>query len=193
MRIRVALILDTLHGLALALWLGGLVTLLGVAIPAFAAEPSWLPSASEALIGLLLPQYGNLVTLCGLIVIGAHFILRRRYQTSRLHFIADGVRQLLAFGAFFLAEFAHYNLIPVMNRFSMAPLMEDQEHKFQTAHDLFVRLGVAQAVLLVAVMAISAWLTLPPPRTATAPIVEETPPAPSVQKSVSSSPKRPKR
>jgi hypothetical protein len=167
MRIRIALILDMLHALALALWLGGLVMLIGVAIPAFASKPDWLASDPKRLIGLLLPAYGRIVEISGLVLIGVQFVLRRRYQRSRTHFIADGVRQLLTFGALFLAEFAHYTLFPTM-------LAADD--RFQAAQNTFVDLGIAQFVLLVLVTGISAWLMLPPPRPAPASAVE-TPPA----------------
>jgi putative copper export protein len=177
MRIRIALILDMLHALALALWLGGLVTVIGVAIPAFASKPDWLASDPKRLIGLLLPIYGRIVEISGLALVGVQFVLRRRYMKSRTHFITDGVRQLLTFGAFFLAEFAHYNLFPTL-------LAADA--RFQAAQNRFVALGIAQFVLLVLVIGISAWLMLPPPRSAGASGVEPSPtpsqPAPASAK-----------
>lgn len=100
---------------------------------------------------------GAILEVCGLVAVGVQFVLRRRYQLSRTHFIADGVRQLLTFGAFFLAEFLRYSLLPNEARAEGIEVL-GWMGRYST-------ISLLQMALLVAVTGITAWLMLPPPRT----------------------------
>jgi putative copper export protein len=167
MRIRVALILDMLHALALSLWLGGVVMLV------FAVFPTAITAKGSSALALpVATDAGGLIEICGLVLVGVQFVLRRRYQQSRPHFIADGVRQLLTFGAFFLAEFVRYSLLPAMAQ-------TEAGEKFTAHISRHITLSAIQIVLLVFVTGISAWLMLPPPRAVVRPVAESSPSKPA--------------
>ncbi|HZP84466.1 MAG TPA: hypothetical protein VFB21_22720 [Chthonomonadaceae bacterium] len=128
------IVLDTLHALALGVWLGGLVVLWGIV-------PSVVPAAS---LSEAARRFGGLVQFCGLVMLGVQFALRRRYQRDRAGFIGDGVRQLLTFGALFLAVLARYG----SNSASVSA---------------FLGLAAVQILLLVGITALTLWLQLPHP------------------------------
>lgn len=141
--------------------------MVGVVLPVAVSAKDWPPSA------LLLPVIsvlGPVLELCGLTMLGIHFVLRRRYQRSRPHFVADGVRQLMAFGAFFLAEFVRYSLFPVM--------ASAENARFMALVSQYSSLAVVQLLLLVGITGITAWLALPPVAVARA-TSEPAPVAPS--------------
>ncbi len=133
------LLLDTLHTLALALWLGAL------AVWAMLAQ---MPPAAAPTRALLAPQIAGLVEICGLLMVGAQFLLRRRYLTDKTRFVADGARQLLTFGALLLAEFGKYGQTASQLPSSAAPGMG---------------LAFAQIALLIVVVALTSWLQAPRP------------------------------
>ncbi len=99
MRRSLLLIIDTLQNLALATWVGGLIMMLAAALP-----------AGEPVASSLLTRFGPILEISGLVVIGAQWVLRRRYAQPRAVFIADGVRQLLTIGALFFGEYSRYVL-----------------------------------------------------------------------------------
>ena len=140
----IPLILDTLFSVAWAVWLGGLVLLLTARPPI----PVYLQMAN---------RLGGLIELGGIVMVAIQFLLRRRYQRSRPFFIADGVRQLVTFGAFLVAEIGRYSLFPVMESVIASGKINDYS-RLQFLQNL---LSLAQIVLLLAIAALTAWLHQP--------------------------------
>src|SRR5579871_2460963 len=95
------ILLDTLYALALALWFGLAAGLFVVARPG-------TPDATQDLFAR---RAGGLIEAAGVAMVGVQFLLRRRYGRNRQLAVADGVRQLLTFAAFFLAELGRYSLL----------------------------------------------------------------------------------
>ncbi|HZO86792.1 MAG TPA: hypothetical protein VFB38_00530 [Chthonomonadaceae bacterium] len=150
MKRAVPLILDTLHALALAVWLGGLVTFWFVIIPTVQLGPRLTFNEANAIFGGPQARLGRWIELCGLMMIGVQFLLRRRYQGDRARFIGDGVRQLLTFGALLLAEYARYSRPPPGVFYPGGGI-----------NALLIGLAIAQIALLAGVAALTAWLQLP--------------------------------
>src|SRR5579863_4425843 len=94
-------LLDTLYALSLALWFGLAAGLFVVA----------RPGPPDATLDLFTRRASGLIEAAGVAMIGVQFLLRRRYGRTRQLAAADGIRQLLTFGALFLAEFGHYSLL----------------------------------------------------------------------------------
>lgn len=134
-----SLVLDTAHSVALSLWLGGLVVVVAV-----------LPSSAgrvDAQAGL-----GSIVEMAGLTVVGVQWLLRRRYQYHRSRFVADGVRQLLTFAAFFAAEYVRYG---VLTRGAVSAIGVDRLASACRIAD------AVQIAVLVVIAALTAWLVAP--------------------------------
>jgi uncharacterized membrane protein len=152
-------LLDALHLLALAVWLGGLLTLwLAVMPAAFHGSANLTLRQSETVIGDALRGFTSLVEICGLTMIGAQFLLRRRYQRDRRQFIVDGGRQLLTFGALLLAEICLRSLLPQMD----AARAQVHLAEFHQIHQSYAALATAQAIALIGVGLLTAWLQSPP-------------------------------
>lgn len=154
MKRAVPLVLDTLHFLALAIWLGGL-TLLLFTVPFIAPyllkegagsaeilEAARLQSIAAALI---------LFEICGMAMVGVQFLLRRRYRHDRNLFVADGLRHLLTFGAFFLTEYARYQLLP-----KMTGLLAAAERA--PADGTYLVFAALQVLLLTGIGALTVWI-----------------------------------
>ena len=151
-------LLDALHLLALAVWLGGLLTLwLAVMPAAFHGSANLTLRQSETVIGDALRGFTSLVEMCGLTMIGAQFLLRRRYQRDRKQFHADGVRQLLTFGALLLVEVCLRSLLPQMD----AARAQVHLEQFHQIHQGYAALATAQAIALLGVGLLTAWLQSP--------------------------------
>ncbi|HLJ54952.1 MAG TPA: hypothetical protein VKT77_07915 [Chthonomonadaceae bacterium] len=133
--------LDTIAWLALAVWLGGLTACWLVVGPA--VRHTGGPIAS-ALFTETLRRFGGTAEICGAVLVGVQWLLRRRYQADRQLFILDAVRTLALFVAFFAAEYSRYILIPRLQ-------------KGLTAFGL-PEITVAQALFLVVYAAITVWL-----------------------------------
>jgi len=132
-------ILDTLQALALAVWLGNL-----------AATFLFVRTGPTSLMqDRFARDSGALIELCGLLVVGAQFLVRRRYLRDRTQFVCDGVRQLLTFGAFFLAEYSKY----VLNAHP-----DPMAGKLDTAAGTVIG---AQIALLIGITALTSWLQQP--------------------------------
>jgi hypothetical protein len=145
-------VFEALHLLTLALWLGGSGLLLLVALPTTA------PGSDAARFGmvLMLQGWSRVVEVCGLIAIGIQFLQRRRYQRDRPRYIADGVRQLLTFGAFFLAEYARYQVLPLLvGSASAVPT-----NRFIELQHIYSLLAGAQFALLIVILGVTSWLPL---------------------------------
>jgi hypothetical protein len=151
---------DTLSALALAVWLGGLVAF-------FAVVEAGVPGKA---LNSILTRVGGLIEVCGIVMIGVQFLMRRRYQRSRSLFISDGVRQLLTFAALFVAEFGRYGPLRVLGTEGAG-----QTHALQ----VYTSLAILQIALLVGVIALTAWLQQPRPAIASAPAPTPTAPAPA--------------
>jgi hypothetical protein len=145
MKRNMVLALDTLHLLALALWLGGQATLL------LAVTPALRNAGVQQALPALLNAQGTLLTVGGLVAVGVQFVLRRRYAQDRMRYVADGVRQLLTFGAFFLAQIGQYVLLPPMR----SPLTESA---FAAQLRNVALLQAVQIVLLAIVVGITVWM-----------------------------------
>jgi hypothetical protein len=144
-------VIETLHSLGMALWLGGIVALWIAALP-----------PTEELAGLR--RLSGLIEFAGILMIGAQFLLRRRYLGNRRLFIGDGARQLLTFAALFLAEMCRYNLFPVMDSALASGKMED----FSRLRFFYLMIAVVEVLMLVGVAALTSWLNLPRPTLQTA-------------------------
>ena len=153
-----AVLLDGLHLLALAVWLGGLVTLWLAVMPAAFHTSGLTLREAEAVVGGSLRNFTALVEVCGIALAGAQFVLRRRYQAVRLLFLADGIRQLLTFGALMLAEVNLRVLLPQMD----AARLQAHVAEFHNLHQNYAVLATFQALILIAVGVLTAWLQLPP-------------------------------
>ncbi|HLI49656.1 MAG TPA: hypothetical protein VKV18_13345 [Chthonomonas sp.] len=117
-------LLETLHLWAFGIWFGGLALLLILSPP--------FPVANRA------PFF-----LCGLIVLGCEWLLRRRYRLQRAKALGDSLRQTLVLAALFIEELGHNGRRPTT----------------ATQHAL----EIAQIALLAVVAAISVWLQVAPP------------------------------
>jgi hypothetical protein len=135
------ILLDTLYALALALWFGLAAGLLVVASPA----------APDSTLDLFARRASALIEAAGIAMIGVQFLLRRRYQRDRQAFVADGIRQILTFGALLIAEFGRYSLLKPGYQI--------------TVHDVSTLcvLATVQMIVLTAVTALTSWLLLPRP------------------------------
>ncbi len=161
------LILDTLATVALAIWLGAVVTLLTACRPGAFVLIFGPALAQSSRISLEVCRgAASLVEGSGFVLIAAQYVLRRRYQGNREMFIADGVRQLFTFGALFTVFYMRINILNKIN-FSDA---RDLTGTLPTIRSLFL----VQVVLLVAAAAITTWLQiprlLPPPTGSGSPI-----------------------
>jgi hypothetical protein len=139
------IVLDTLHALALAVWLGGLAMLWLTLVPVARQTPAPGLASGSAILNSVWRGQVEWALRCGITMIGVQFLLRRRYQRNRPRYIGDGVRQLLTFGALLLALYA-----PRGNPFAAA-----------NGFSMLMALAVAQAALLIAVTALTAWLQMP--------------------------------
>jgi hypothetical protein len=147
-------VIGGLHYLALALWLGGSLTLLLV-----------LPQSAGSLFGS--PRFVRLGETCGIVMLGMQYLERRRYQTDRQLLLWYSIRQLLTFAALFVLL---YNDTLVAH----AP-----KNSLGTA--LSMQYAIAQAVLLTLAAIMSVWMAdllnsrrdVPPE-----PIVSQSKPAP---------------
>ncbi len=103
---------DTLHTLALALWLGGLVVLTLLVAPILFQGTALSEADAREVYALLLGRFVYWADACGVTMLAVQFLLRRRFEKNQTHFVTDGVRQLLTFVALLLAEMSFRNLLP---------------------------------------------------------------------------------
>lgn len=124
----VPLVLEAIHLCAFAVWFGGLVTwfILQTALP-------------TSLRALLPPPLQETFFLCGLLLFGTEWLLRRRYHGQKTATLLDSLRQTVVLAALLLEE-----------------LVRNSDHH-TTRHKLEVFMG-AQIALLFAVAALSVWL-----------------------------------
>ncbi len=97
MKISLALVIETLQSLALAIWLGGqaaLIVLLSV---------GYMPHQFEV-------RESSIIELCGIIMVGVQYLTRRRYVSNKPLFLVDGFRHLLTFAALLLSEYMKYGV-----------------------------------------------------------------------------------
>ena len=137
MKRAILILLDSLYTLALALWFGLLAALL-------VAVHCGMPGSS---LGLFVHRSALVAEPAALTVVAAQFLLRRRYERIRRLAVADGVRQLLTFGALVLAEFGQYSLF---------------RPGFITAARIATLswLAAAQLAILAVVISMTSWLLL---------------------------------
>lgn len=153
MRKFLPLILDTLAAVALAIWLGSLVTLLTAFRPGAFDLPG-VSGANSSFISLrVLNGVAGIIEGSGFVLIGVQFILRRRYLSNRELYVMDGFRQLFTFAALFIAFYIRINILNKINLLKM-PNLEAHHHTIQV-------LFVIQTVLLVLATAITTWLQMP--------------------------------
>ena len=158
-KVFVPILLDGIHLLALAVWLGGLVTLWLAVMPAAFHTSGLTMREAEAVAGNSLRGFTILVEMCGIAMAGAQFALRRRYQAVRALFVADGIRQLLTFGALLLAEINLRVLLPQMD----AARQQAHVAEFHNLHQNYAVLATMQAIVLIVVGLLTAWLQSPRP------------------------------
>ncbi|MDW8207607.1 MAG: hypothetical protein RMJ43_07195 [Chloroherpetonaceae bacterium] len=99
----VVVALEVLHAVALGVWSGGSVVL------------CWLVwrAGGGGVVGDVARWFSGVVEVCGVVVVGVQFVLRRRYAGWRVGYVWDGVRQLVTFGAFFAGEWVRYSVLGV--------------------------------------------------------------------------------
>lgn len=133
------LVMETLHWLALAVWLGSQAALL-MLIGGQTSNPFFIRMEST-------------VVYCGILMIGIQYLGRRRYQQDRARSIADAFRQLFTFAALMLAVYIREVLHKKMPAdYSFSTFLTHSEIKYA---------GV-QIALLVAVAALSVRLQMDP-------------------------------
>jgi hypothetical protein len=134
MKITLPLVFETVHALALALWLGADAALMILVSVGAAAAPHTVVVRELAVI-----------EFSAIVAVGIQFLTRHRYKKSRTLYVADGVRHLLTFTALILAAY-------VMNsvKGKSIGVMESETIAYATAG--------GQIALLAAVSAISLWL-----------------------------------
>lgn len=157
--------LDILHALSLAMWLGGLVAIGALVAPAAFHVPGLTRVQSGLVVGESLRRLGGLIEPAGVAMIAVQWLARRRFARTRALFLGDGVRQFLTLGALFLAETCRHSLFPAMDAARAANRMAD----FDRLHHVYSSLAMAQVWLLVAVSALTIWLTSPHPQPGSSP------------------------
>jgi len=150
-------LLDTLHTLALAVWLGGLVILTLLVAPTIFQGTALAEADAREVYGLLLGRFVYWADACGVTMLAVQFLLRRRFQKNQSHFVMDGVRQLLTFVALLLAEMSFRNLLPNLNTAKRIGELS-QIVKLQGTYAL---LAASQAGALLLIAALTVWLNLP--------------------------------
>lgn len=90
------LVFETIHFLALALWIGAQATVLVL-------------FSSGGVPALFMQRERALVELWGLIMVAVQWLIRRRFSGSRKLYLMDGVRALLTFTALFAGEYIKYS------------------------------------------------------------------------------------
>ena len=152
------IVLDVLHALALALWLGGVALFWLLTSSGLAQGHGGVPTEpANALLGAAWGSLGLWAERCGLVMVGVQFVLRRRFQRNRSRFIGDGVRQLLTFSALLVTEYAHRSL----QYRSILQTHTVPGGSFVAADSTLMSLCAIQAALLIAVIALTAWLHQP--------------------------------
>lgn len=167
------ILLDMLYSLSLALWLGGAVVLWTSVVPVVGRFGGLTQAQSGAVVCEILRRFGGIVEMCGLALLGVQFLLRRRYQRVRAFYVGDGVRQLLTFGAFFLAEYVRYSLMPVLE----AARTAQNGQNFARLTQLSGTLTMIEVFLLAGVVALTVWLQMPRPVPVASSAVATTPKA----------------
>ncbi|HZT40595.1 MAG TPA: DUF4149 domain-containing protein [Chthonomonadaceae bacterium] len=166
-------ILDTLHALALVLWLGGIVVIRAIVAPAAFHVTGLTKMQAGSVVGESLRRLGPAIEVCGIVMVAVQFLVRRRYMRSRTLFLTDSVRQVLTLGALLLAEYGKYILFPALDAARAANNMV----AFDQAHHLYSTLAMVQVWLLFAVAVLTAWLQLPRVTPAPAPATPSAEPA----------------
>ena len=131
------LILETIHSVAIALWLGGSACAILLALSGGA--PALYQGKSDAVI-----------ELAGFLCVGIQFLTRKRYQANRMLFVGDGVRHLLTFAALVVMEAVKLNL-HAASRASLTARVSPVE----------IPALALEIVLLIAVSAFTIWLPSP--------------------------------
>jgi hypothetical protein len=90
-------IIDILNAIALSIWTGG------TACALLLAQSGGAPQLYQA-------RSDSLMELAGFLCIGAQFLSRRRFQSNRILYVGDGVRQLITFAALLLLEAVKLNM-----------------------------------------------------------------------------------
>lgn len=150
-------ILDIVHYLAITFWLGGMIVLGFLVAPSLFQTTLLATSDAEQVYRTLLSRFTVWVEICGVSMVVVQFLLRRRFQKQRSLYILDAVRQLTTFLALLLAEMCFRNLLPNMNVSKRVGELADVTHLGGT----YANLAIAQAAMLLLVLGITVWLTLP--------------------------------
>ncbi len=149
--------LDTLHTLALMLWLGGIVVIGAIVAPAVFHIAGLTKLQAGSVVGESLRRLGPVIEVGGLAMVAVQYLERRRYLRSRALFLMDSVRQVLTLGALLLAEYGKYVLFPALDSARAANNMAS----FDRFHHLYSALAMVQVWLLLGVAVLTAWLQLP--------------------------------
>ncbi len=150
-------IFDTLHTLALALWLGGLVVLGGLVAPALFQGTALAEADAREVYSLLIQRFVTWADVCGVTMLLVQFLLRRRYQKNQTHYVVDGLRQLLTFAALLLAEMCFRNLF---NNLNATRRVGELAHVAKL-EGTYAILALSQTGILVVVAMLTVWLNLP--------------------------------
>lgn len=155
----ITLVLDALHFLALALWLGGLLTLWLALMPAAFGGAGLTTRAAEAVTGETLRRFAPIVEVCGIVLIGTQLGLRFWGGRERPLFLARGLRQILTLCALLLAEVCLRSVLPGMDAARRAAHVAE----FHSLHQGYTALATLETLLLIAVSLLTVWLHQPRP------------------------------
>lgn len=159
----VPLVLETIGGLALAIWLGGLAVMWLVLAPSAHSVAGASQPAALALFEETLRRFSVVIEACGIVIAAVQWVLRRRYARDKSRFVADGVRMVIVFIALFGAEYCRYVLLPTLLKTHSSG-----------AYSTLMAMAVLQAVLLVGYATITGWLQLPGVGNSSAPVTATT-------------------
>lgn len=153
----VVVLLDTLHALALAIWLGGLVVLTLLVAPVLFQGTALADADAREVYGALLGKFVAWASACGATMFVVQFLLRRRYEKSQTLSVIDDARQVLTFGALLLTYMYLGNLLPGLKT---TRRVGELSHvlKFEGSYAL---IAVSQAGALLLIAALTVYLSLP--------------------------------
>ena len=154
--IAVSLALDALHFLALAVWLGGLVTLWLALMPSAFGGAGLTMRAAEAVTGETLRRFASVVEVCGFVMLAAQIGLRFS-RPARGFARIQGIRLILTFCALLLAEVCLRSVLPRMDMARQSVHIAE----FHQLHQGYSALATMETVLLIGVALLTVWLHQP--------------------------------
>ena len=150
-------ILDIVHHLAIVLWLGGMVVLGFLVAPTLFQTTLLAEADAQKVYRTLLSGFTLWMEICGVTMVVAQFLLRRRYQKQKSLYILDAVRQLCTFVALLLGEMCFRNILPNMNTSKRVGELAN----VSSLGGAYSTLALAQGAIMLLILSITVWLALP--------------------------------